>query len=93
MKKRLRKIINHIQKHKIVTLVSIVFLSLVLFLFGRSFSENVITTTWDGTIAESFTTGNGTKSNPYIIKNGSEFALMLQKINSDDYLDKTSTIT
>jgi hypothetical protein len=86
MKKRLRKIINLIQKHKIVTLVSIVFLSVILFLFGRSFSENVITTTWDGTIAESFTTGNGTKSNPYIIKNGSEFALMLQKINSDDYL-------
>ena len=39
---------------------------------------------WDGTIAESFAGGNGTASNPYLISNACELALM-QKMITGNY--------
>lgn len=36
---------------------------------------------WDGTVAESFAGGSGTADDPYLISNGSQLALLMQKIN------------
>lgn len=39
---------------------------------------------WDGsTVATSFSGGNGTKDNPYLIKNGEELALLKQMLDSE----------
>ncbi len=36
---------------------------------------------WDGTVAESFAGGDGTRDNPYLISNGAELALLMKDIN------------
>lgn len=47
--------------------------------FVRETSEdgNVAVKVWDGSIAESFTAGSGTESDPYLITNGAELALAI----------------
>lgn len=49
------------------------------------------TVKWDGSIAASFSGGNGTEDNPYLISNGSELAYFKQIVESDKdgfYKDK-----
>lgn len=43
---------------------------------------NVVEEVWDGTIAPSFSAGNGTKENPYQIKNGKELAYLKQLVET-----------
>ena len=39
---------------------------------------------WDGSIATEFSAGDGTQINPYVISDGSELALLAQKVNEND---------
>lgn len=39
---------------------------------------------WDGTVAEEFAGGNGTKEDPYLISDGAELALVAQRVNADN---------
>lgn len=46
---------------------------------------------WNGTVAESFAGGDGTKENPYLISNGSQLALLMKDIN--DTVDESNQTT
>jgi len=39
--------------------------------------------TWDGTVADSYAGGNGTKDNPFLISNGAELAKLAQDVNAE----------
>ena len=81
-----RKLIIYLSSALVIL---IAFFSLYSILTGRrSAAEEV---KWDGTsVATSFTSGNGTKENPYVISSGNElayFKTLIEKEN-DYYKDK-----
>lgn len=73
-----------IKKH--ITVLFIIFSLLLLCLIvgipslAKIKNRNTIynASSWDGTVALSYKSGDGTKDNPYIISNGSEYAFFLQ---------------
>jgi hypothetical protein len=82
---------------KLILLVGMlcIFVFLLLF-FKETFSEKTTSSIWDGSVASSFSKGNGTSDNPYIIKNGSELAYLFKLINgnnSSEYFNKHYEIT
>lgn len=48
---------------------------------------------WDGTTAEAFAGGTGTKDNPYQISNGAELAYLAQQVNSEKIDSEDTFIT
>lgn len=48
---------------------------------------------WDGTTAEAFAGGTGTKDNPYQISNGAELAYLAQQVNSEEIDSEDTFIT
>ena len=48
---------------------------------------------WDGTIASSFNSGSGTKSDPYVITDGSELAFLSLKLEDTSYNNNYFIIT
>ncbi len=87
MKKVVKK---HYKKIILLTGVLVILLSF-WFASKITYSEKRTSSIWDGTIAKSFASGNGTSDNPYIIKDGSELAYFFQLINGDnssDYFNK-----
>lgn len=83
---------NALKKHKIIfiTIILIIFAALIVSVpsLAKLKNRNTIynVSSWDGSIAESYKSGDGTKENPYIISNGSEFAFFtqqLQELNSN----------
>ena len=46
------------------------------------------TEVWDGSIAESFAGGKGTKDDPYQIANGSQLAYFAKRVNAEEYGEK-----
>ena len=67
--------------------------SLVVIMHFRS-SYAVPSTTWDGTVASSFSGGNGTSSNPYQISNGAQLAYFINLLNNySSYRSKSYIIT
>ena len=44
---------------------------------------------WNGEVATSYNSGEGTKSDPYIITNGNELAFFSEKLKTEDKLDYT----
>lgn len=78
---------------KSVIVISILVILLVL-VFGiptlaKLTNRNTIynASSWDGTIANSYKSGDGTKEKPYIISNGSEYAFFLEQLKNTDYAD------
>lgn len=65
----------------ILTIITIIFAAIKLY---PTFSEKLTSSIWDGSIATSFQDGDGSESNPYIITEGSEFALLFNKLKSED---------
>ncbi len=55
--------------------------------FYNGINESMSLTIWDGTIASSYSSGTGTKEDPYIIVDGSEFAYFAEQLKSTDYKD------
>ena len=67
------------------------FLVIYLLAGRNSYSiDNALT--WDGvSVASSFSRGNGSEENPYVISNGEEFVYfknLIEGANSDNYKDK-----
>ncbi len=56
-------------------------------------SKNYAFNEWDGSIASSFNSGNGTIGSPYIISNASEFAYFKESLKKNDYDNKYIKIT
>ena len=46
------------------------------------------TEVWDGSVAESFAGGKGTKDDPYQIANGSQLAYFAKRVNAEEYGEK-----
>ena len=53
---------------------------------NRNLSQSI--TVWDGTIAETYRSGAGTKDNPYIIANGGELAYFASQLQTTNYEGK-----
>ena len=79
-------------KKKLILLVGMLCIFVfLLFLFKNTYSEKTTSSVWDGTVASSFSGGNGTSDNPYIINSGSELAYFFKLINgnnSSEYFNK-----
>ena len=79
-------------KKKLILLVGMlcIFVFLLLF-FKDTFSEKTTSSIWDGKVSSSFSGGNGTSDNPYIINSGGELAYFFKLINgnnSSEYFNK-----
>ena len=87
MNKVKRIIINNYK----LTLIIIVLLLTIIFSIGiptfARYKNRIITTrtVWDGSIATSYRSGSGSASDPYIISNGSELALLADNLNTNNY--------
>ena len=83
------------QHIKLLTIIIAIIIILLTWSFTRSFGVDTSTTAWDGVVAKSFTSGTGTKNNPYVISNASEFAYFKKVIEEgqDVYLNKNYKIT
>ncbi len=55
--------------------------------FSNGLDNNLDLVFWDGSIATEYTKGTGTKEDPYIISNGSEFAYFSQSLENTTYKD------
>lgn len=79
------------KKRKIIILiVSLVFIFGILVSYpslAKFKNRNTIytTPTWDGTVATSYKTGDGSIDDPYIISNSSEFAFFIEQLKTVDY--------
>ena len=49
-------------------------------------------TVWDGTVANSYREGSGTKDDPFVISNGSELAFFSEMLKNTDYQDTYFTL-
>ena len=82
---------NVFKKYKIIFIVTalIIFAALVVSIpsLAKFKNRNTIYTVsnWDGSIAESYKNGDGTKDNPYIISDGSEFAFFAKQSEETDF--------
>ena len=72
-------------KKKLILLVGVLaILAFLLLIFKNTYSEKTTSSIWDGSVASSFSGGNGTSDNPYIINNGSELAYFFKLINGSN---------
>lgn len=77
---------NCLKNHKIIFIIFalIFFAALIVSIpsLAKLKNRNTIydVSNWDGSIAESYKNGDGTKDNPYIISNGSEFAFFAKQL-------------
>lgn len=76
--------INKKNKNLWKRLILVLILILLCNMVPTMNSVKAQTTVWDGTIAEDFDGGDGTKSNPYQIANASQLALLSKKVNDND---------
>ena len=80
----LKKLKNFITKYKFLIAGFVLVFCVLILILVPTFSEKTTSTIWDGSIASSFTSGDGTQNNPYIISNGSELAYLFSKLKSED---------
>ena len=78
----------NIKKHRMILFITV---SMLLFFLvvgipslAKIKNRNTIysTSSWDGTVALSYKSGDGTEENPYIISNGSEYAFFLEQLKT-----------
>jgi len=92
--KEIKKRKKRVKERKINILVIIFFILLIALVASptlssyknRLLSQSV--TVWDGTIADSYRSGDGTKDNPYIIANGQELAFFASQLQTTNYEGK-----
>ncbi len=82
---------NNIKKvNYIIILVCIIFLLLISIpTMARFKNRNTLkrVTTWDGSVAKNYRSGDGSKENPFLITNGSELAHFSEQLETNNYLD------
>lgn len=90
----MKEIKQLLKNNKILTftITSILFLALIIGVPTLAKLKNRTTlydaTDWDGTVASDFKRGDGTKENPFIISNGSEFAYFIKQLKETNYEDQ-----
>ena len=75
------------KKNMFISLTTILVILVAVFAAIKlypTFTEKLSSSIWDGSIATSFSKGDGSESNPYIISDGSEFAFLITKLKSED---------
>lgn len=75
------------KKNMFISLTTILVIIIAVFAAIKlypTFTEKLSSSIWDGSIATSFSKGDGSESNPYIISDGSEFAFLFTKLKSED---------
>ena len=80
----MKEFINKNYKRIIVCLSFFLIFIILIIKIYPTFSEKLSSSIWDGSIATKFADGDGSVNNPYIINNGSEFALLFSKLKSED---------
>ena len=84
----MNKVISEKKTIYISIFAALIVLLLVYFIYSFLVSRSTLAEVekWDGvTVATSFSSGNGTKENPYLISNGSELIYFKNLIEGDDY--------
>ncbi len=84
----MNKVISEKKAIFISVFAALIVLLLVYFMYSFLVSRSTLAEVekWDGvTVASSFSSGNGTKENPYLISNGSELIYFKNLIEGDDY--------
>ena len=84
LKELFNKCINKLKNRRLLVSVLLLFFVANIFAIFTTFTEKTSSTIWDGKIAKKFSGGDGSSTNPYIIKNGSELAYFFTLINSED---------
>ncbi len=85
---------NNIKNHKITIVIFAVIILLGVAVSIPSLAKlknrNTIhsVSSWDGTVATSYKSGDGTVDSPYIISNGNEFAFFVKQLESTNYEGK-----
>ena len=82
--------------YKLYGLIIIVLICLYLFIRIPTWSETTSSSAYDGVVATSFFSGNGSQENPYQITTPNELAYFQKVLESSDanlYLDKYYVIT
>ena len=87
------KFISFIKKKYYLIFLLILFLVLLFTVIIPTFTETTTSSIWDGTIATSFHSGNGSASSPYEINTGSELAYFKSVSNNSDYFNKYYILT
>ena len=91
------RIKSFIKQHKYALLIAIILIvTILVWNFANSFSETLTDSAWDGVVAKEFTSGTGTKENPYVINSAAEFAHMKNLLEGEDasfYANKNYKIT
>ena len=89
--KAIKKRKKRVKERKINILVIIFFILLTVLVASptlssyknRLLSQSI--TVWDGTVADSYRSGDGTKENPYVIANGAELAFFASQLQTTNY--------
>lgn len=90
------KIKDILKNKKIYFILLFIIIALFLVIKVPSWSTRIDSAAWDGVIATSFTSGNGTEENPFVISSASEFAYFKSLLEGEDanlYADKYYVIT
>ncbi len=89
---KLKDFINKLSKTKkttylIATLGLVLMLSIGIPTLGRFMNRNILVdnSVWDGSVANNYKSGTGTKSDPYIISNGAELAYFQSQLAITSY--------
>jgi hypothetical protein len=85
MKKR---IFSFVKKYRLFILLSLIVLTVGIIIVLPTYTQTLSASTWDGTVATSFHSGNGTSASPYEINTGSELAYFKSVYTTTDYFNK-----
>lgn len=79
---------NKVNSFIIIAIFTILLIITIPTLANYKKSDSTVTINiWDGSVASSFASGNGTLQNPYIISDGSELAFLASQLEVFDYKD------
>lgn len=81
----LKKIGKYFNKHRLIISGIMILFAVFFFVLYPTFTEKTTSSIWDGSIATSFASGNGTISSPYEISSGSELAYFYSELNGPNY--------
>lgn len=87
---KIKKIILSIIIICFTLFISNIIPTLAEFIYNDS---SITTSVWDGTVASSFRSGDGTENNPYLISNGSELAYLSFQLKNTSYINNYFEIT
>src|SRR5574344_2294436 len=92
MKKITKFKFSKVKLNTVIALLCLLLFAICLNALLSTFSENVTSITWDGSVSTSLN-GTGTTADPYLINNGADFAYFLSVSSNPDYFNKYYKLT